>query len=134
MIEERKGKDFDVRAHTFHLEGFTSTSFDRKIAEEFACKYEWPGKKSVLIEYHIKLDNNRYPGFQLNQPQYTAYPEENEFLIMDGADCIIKNVKEDFVPAYKRECTVVEMEQINDWAHFNPSTKKGGGGGKKGKK
>ena len=97
MIEERKGKDFDIKAHTFHLEGFTSTSFDRNIAEEFACKRDWPGKKSVIMEYVIKLDNNRYPGFQLNRPEYTAYPEENEFLLMDGADCIIKNVKEDYV-------------------------------------
>ena len=94
LILSRKGKEFDVKEHTFHLEGFTSTSFDRSVAEEFACKNEWPGKKCVLFEYTIKMDSNRYAGFQLNKPCYTAYPEENEFLLLDGADIIIKDVRE----------------------------------------
>lgn len=136
LIQSRKGKEFDIKEHTFHLEGFTSTSFDRKVAEEFACKKEFPGKKSVIFEYVIKIDNNRYPGFQLNKPCYTAYPEENEFLLMDGADCILKDIKEEFVPAWNKQATVIEVEQINDWPHMNPpgGKKKGAAGGKKGKK
>ena len=63
LIASRKGKEFDVKEHTFHLEGFTSTSFDRNVAEEFACKRDFPGRMPVLIEYHIRTDNNRYPGF-----------------------------------------------------------------------
>lgn len=117
------------------MEGFNSTSFDRSVAEEFACKKQFPGKKSVLIEYKIKIDNNRYPGFQLNRPQFTAYPEENEFLLLDGADCIIKDTREEFSNAYNTYYTVIEMEQINDWAHLNPPGAKGKkGGGGKGKK
>ena len=68
LIQARKGKEFDIKEHTFHLEGFTSTSFERKVAEEFACKNEFLGKKSVIFEYTVKVDNNRYPGFQLNKP------------------------------------------------------------------
>ena len=137
LIAARKGKEFDIKEHTFHLEGFTSTSFDRKVAEEFACKWDNPGKKSVICEYNVKVDNNRYPGFQLNRPCYTAYPEENEFLLLDGADCIVKDIKEEFVPQWSKQCTVVELEQVNDWPHLNPpgaGKKAKGGGGKKKKK
>ena len=136
LIASRKGKEFDIKEHTFHLEGFTSTSFERKVAEEFACKWDFPGKKSVIYEYTIKVDNNRYPGFQLNKPQFTAYPEENEFLLLDGADCILKDIKDEFVPGWNKQAVVIEMEQINDWPHMNPpgGKKKGGGGKKKGKK
>ena len=125
-----------MKEHTCHLEGFTSTSFDRTVAEEFACKNEWPGKKCVLFEYTIKIDTNRYPGFQLNRPCYTAYPEENEFLLMDGADIIIKEVREEYVPQWNRQLTIVSAEQINDWAHLTPpgkgkGDKKRGASGKK---
>ena len=101
VLEERKGKEFDIKNYTFHLEGFTSTSFDRKVAEEFACKWPHPGRKHVIFEYDIKLDGTRYPGFQLNQKCYTAYPEENEFLLLDGADCIVKEVKDEFSQDWK---------------------------------
>lgn len=136
LIAARKGKEFDVKEHTFHLEGFQSTSFDRRVAEEFACKNEYPGKKSVLIEYKVKIDGQRYPGFQLNKPCFTAYPEENEFLLLDGADCLIKDTREEYSNTWQRYYTVIEMEQINDWGHLNPpggKKGKGGGAAKKGK-
>ena len=93
----------------------------------------------MICEYTIKIDNNRYPGFQLNKACYTAYPEENEFLLLDGADCIVKDLKEESNTQYGKQCTVVELEQVNDWPHINPpgfgkKNKGGGGGKKKGKK
>lgn len=30
----------------------------------------------------------------MNEPEYSAYPEEEEFLIMDGADYIVEDVSE----------------------------------------
>ena len=29
----------------------------------------------------------------MNRPEYSAYPEENEFLILDGADYLIESVQ-----------------------------------------
>ena len=40
LIKSRIGKEFDIKEHTFHLEGFTSTSFDKRVAQKFACKYD----------------------------------------------------------------------------------------------
>ena len=34
-----------------------------------------------------------YTGFRLNQPEYTAYPEEDEFLLLDGTDAIVQSVE-----------------------------------------
>jgi len=32
LIKSRVGKEFDIKEHTYHLEGFMSTSFDKRVA------------------------------------------------------------------------------------------------------
>ena len=63
----RKGPPsvYDETMHTFHVEGFTSTSFDRNIAEKFAIEGVWGGRTPVVIEMDIELnpENGRYSGF-----------------------------------------------------------------------
>lgn len=55
LIAARKGKEFDIKEHTYHLEGFASTTFDRRVAADFAChKDSATGKKPVIIEFNIK--------------------------------------------------------------------------------
>lgn len=109
---------------TFHVEGFTSTSFDKSVAQEFAFKGVWGGRTPVLMEYSVELNeiNNRYSGFCLNRPEYTAYPEENEFLLMDGADMIIDDVQilesENDVDG---QYVVIKLRYINDWVVFKGS-------------
>ena len=50
MDSKKKGDEIDW---TFHLEGFTSTSFKREIAEEFAEKSVWGERKAVVFEYDV---------------------------------------------------------------------------------
>jgi len=35
---------------------------------------------------------------------------DNEFLLLDGADCIIKEVKEDFVKEYGKRAFTIEID------------------------
>lgn len=59
----------------------------------------------------------------MNKPEYSAYPEEKEFLIMDGADYIVEDVTEMTVnheiqkEAHKDldKYFVITMSQINNW-------------------
>lgn len=57
----------------------------------------------------------------MNRPEYTAYPEEKEFLITDGADYIIKSVETKVHQGFGgREYVHIVMDQINTWQ--NPLT------------
>jgi len=48
----------------------------------------------------IAISNGKYQGFQLNRPEYTAYPAANEFLLLDGADTVVEEVVELQHPKY----------------------------------
>ena len=64
----------------------------------------------------VELYDGKYRGFQLNKPEYTAYPEENEFLLLDGADVIIQGL--DYLKSEKYNGTKylrIKMSQINNW-------------------
>jgi len=113
---EKIKEQLNLSDHTFHVEGFTSTSFDRAIAEKFAIEGVWGERTPVVIEMLVEIHEGKYRGFQLNKPEYTAYPEENEFLLLDGADVIIEGL--DYLESEKYNGTKylsIKMKQINDW-------------------
>jgi len=56
-------KEFKLEDHTFHVEGFTSTSFDRAIAEKFAIEGVWGERTPVIIEMTVELYDGKYRGF-----------------------------------------------------------------------
>ena len=123
--EELEINRYNYKNHTFHLQGFSSTTLNREIAEEFALKGTWGGRIPVIFEITIKIHDGKYRGFQMNKPQYTAYPHENEFLILDGADYIVEevqleNVPDDLrkkynVPENIKKYYIIRMTQVNDW-------------------
>ena len=123
VANRSQAKGVEQKDWTFHLEGFTSTSFKREVAHEFATKYPSNDRKPVIFEYEVELsepssnsskDQACYSGFRLNTPEYTAYPEEDEFLLPDGADAVIKEV-ETKVDAQGLEIVKIKVSVLNDW-------------------
>ena len=66
--------------------GYTSTSLNKDIAENFAWENEKTGQKKVI--FHIKWNSLNYHYF-LNAG---AYDYENEVLLVDGVELIVESV------------------------------------------
>ena len=63
--------------------GFTSTLLNRKEAESFAL-IDLDSKRTVPVLAKITM-NTRYKYFQMDRPEYSAYFEEyQEVLLQDG--------------------------------------------------
>ena len=97
--------------------GFISTSNVYKESLKFACrKNQDPNLVSVM--FSVWLENGVEGGysFELNQPCYTQYPEEDEILLDDGLPFYVKQVQSDipiegYGQHYKgRKITKVTME------------------------
>ena len=77
------------------LPGTTSTSSSLGIALEFS--------KCFIADIHHKgivffLSNyGGFRGFRLNQPEYSAFPHEEEFLLMEGIGVMVVAVDENMV-------------------------------------
>ena len=129
ILNETKAKEneegFDINQCMFHYQQFASTSFNKEVTEEFALKNAWGDRIPVIMEINIKLHQGLYSGFQMNRPEYTAYPEEKEFLITDGADYIIKSVEKKIHEKFEgKEYVHIVMDQINTWQNPDSSTPK----------
>lgn len=88
-------RDMEGNKNGINLRGFTSTSQDKKVSLDFALKGAskdgvW---KSVLIQLEVK-NKKGYEGFQMNSPEYTAYPHEKEILFYDGIQAKVKKISE----------------------------------------
>lgn len=107
---------FDFGPFTFHLDGITTATMNRAVAEQFSNQHCMSkGKVPVLICITIKIDNEKYIGFHLNKPEYTPYPNDQEYIFPDGVDTIVRSVKEIVNEKDNtKKQIVIELEQIND--------------------
>ena len=72
------------------MRGFSSTSQDKQEALAFSVRDLASPKIPVLIE--VKFDNEGHSHFQLNKPEYTLFPEEQEILLLDGLRFTVESV------------------------------------------
>ena len=84
-----------------NMPGTTSTSSDLGVALGFSnCSIDdidIPGK-SVLFVFFFR-NYRRFGGFRLNKPEYSAFPFEEEFLLMEGILVWVLRVDENVVIA-----------------------------------
>ena len=82
-----------------YMPGTTSTSSDLGVALAFSnCSIDdidIPGK-SVLFVFFFR-NYKEFGGFRLNKPEYSAFPFEEEYLLMEGIDVWVLRVDENVV-------------------------------------
>jgi hypothetical protein len=78
-----KQEDIDSKwivGKSMALDGYSSTSLDRKVATFFAIKDSNNEMKSVLLKMKLKNETGKYH-FSLDSNKYTCYPDEQEILL-----------------------------------------------------
>ena len=62
------------------LDGYSSTTTDESVARNFMARAETMDNELVLLVINMVNESQRHY-FQLNKPEYTPFPEENEVLL-----------------------------------------------------
>ena len=80
-----------IEGTTITLQGYTSTTLNKKVALKFAfdgvlSQIENPDKCPLLIDIRVKGSQQL---FSLFSEELTAYPIEEEVLLQDGADYLV---------------------------------------------
>lgn len=97
-------KDYQrMVGYEINFRGFASTSLKRDMAITFATKYVWADKVPVLFEITLVRGTGDGFSFQLNNEEFTAYPEEQEILLDDGRPLKVVGVSLTHVPVMKRD-------------------------------
>ena len=78
-----------------YMPGTTSTSSSLGIALGFSKCSIAEGLSVLFVFFFQNYDG--FKGFRLNQPEYSAFPYEEEFLLMEGIDVIVLAVDENIV-------------------------------------
>ena len=92
-IRELTQEDSDI-AKFVHIQGFTSTSLDIRVALDFAKTSD---RDQEMVLFVICIQNYKdFEGFRMNNRQYTAYPEEKEILLMEGFPVAILGADEHY--------------------------------------
>ena len=67
------------------IPGCTSTSKNLDVALGFSqCKKDYPADKQPVLFIFAIRNIDGFNGFRLNSKRYSVYPEEQEFLLMEG--------------------------------------------------
>ena len=79
------------------MSGNSSCTRNIIIALEFAFKTSKIDEKTALpVLFVISCQNyEAFPGFRLNDPAYTAYPNEEEVLLSEGCPVLILDIQRD---------------------------------------
>ena len=80
------------------MHGCTSTSKNLDVALGFSqcdTDYDAENKQAVLFVYSIR-NYDGFSGFRLNSKRYTLYPEEQEYLLMEGFRVYVLEVEDGF--------------------------------------
>ena len=102
-------EDRAVNADTVFLPGSTSCSQELKVALGFTFKNVNNDRSPVL--FVISCQNFNSPsGVRMNNEAYTSYPNENEFLLMDGSEVMVIAVERDVIIHNEHE----EMKCFNN--------------------
>jgi len=93
------------------MPGNTSTSSNLGVALGFSkCSIndvKMTGK-SVLFVFFFQ-NYGSFSGFRLNQPEYSAFPHEEEYLLMEGIEVTVLAVDENMVMNCKATTAVEKM-------------------------
>merc|ERR1711935_1145840 len=96
-----------------NMPGTTSTSSNLGVALDFSkCSIldiAMTGK-SVLFVFFFK-NFIGFPGFRLNQPEFSAFPEEEEYLLCEGIPVFVLAVDENIV----MDCNTIDA--VKDMYH-----------------
>ena len=76
------------------IPGYSSTSKSLKVALQFATGDIKEGNKAVLFVFAIR-NAESINGMQMTNSGYSAYPSEQEILLMEGFSCYVLGVEED---------------------------------------
>ena len=76
-----------------YLKGQTSTSFDIKVACDFAFNDLSDAKIPVLFFYTIQ-NYDHFLGVRLNDEAFSAYPCEGEIVLMEGCIVYVVGIEE----------------------------------------
>ena len=91
-----------------NLSGNNSFTKDPKVALGFAIKKPWP--ECVPVLFVLTCHNFQEPkGFLMDHDAYSGYPQENEFLLMDGCNAYVLAIEHDF----KIQNTFKNMREFN---------------------
>ena len=96
-----------------NLMGFTSTLMNRKQAEAFALQ-GYTQKKHCLVLARITI-NTKYKFFQLDQPEYSAYHDQyQEILLQDGIALQLQSVEEQtYDPNYLNKLPYMQEQGLS---------------------
>jgi len=81
------------------MPGTTSTSSNLGVGLKFSrcgIEYKTMSGKSVLFVFFFK-NYYGFRGFRLNQPEYSAFPDEEEYLLIEGIPVTVLKVEENMV-------------------------------------
>ena len=80
------------------MSGNSSCTRNIKIALEFAHKTSEECEDDQMpVIFVISCQNyDAFPGFRLNNQEYTAYPHEEEILLSEGCPALILHIEKDF--------------------------------------
>lgn len=79
------------------LHGIMNTSKNLEVALNYTkCHTEYAAEQQpVLFVYSIR-NYNHFSGFRLNDKRFTPYPEEEEYLLMDGFWIYVLDVEDNY--------------------------------------
>ena len=77
------------------IPGCTSTSKNLDVALGFSqCKTDYPADKQPVLFIFAITNSIGFNGFRLNSKRYSVYPEEQEFLLMEGFPVYILGIED----------------------------------------
>ena len=91
-VDEKDKERLMNTPHKICMLGNTSTSESFRIALQFANSDD-PNKQIVLF-VTVLANYIRFSGFRMNQPEYSAHPEEMEILMCEGAKVVVMGVED----------------------------------------
>ena len=110
------------------IPGCTSTSKNLDVALGFSqCKKDYPADKQPVLFIFAINNNVGFSGFRLNSKRYSVYPEEQEFLLMEGFGVFILGIEDKmkisnkFLPDYDGKIvTVIYLLDSNSYNVSKP--------------
>jgi len=87
-----------LEGNSIKLTGITSTSKNLEVALDISkcdTKYE-DHQQPVLFVYCVR-NYDGFRGFRMNNSKFTAYPQEQEYLLMEGFQIYVAEVENDFL-------------------------------------
>ena len=95
------------------LNGFTSTTLDKSVAEQFSKSDE----EKIAVVFEIYLQNTHHNNYFFMGEQFSAYPDEQEVLLHDGLEFLVTGF------SYKRDSEgrkVAYVQLYNSGVHQIP--------------